>query len=178
MSSYQRLVITTPESAVQFKSIVKLAESKEGAQDLINYLEGCLSGAKACSIEAKVGAVHASLAGTFTDVPSADETITINGVAFTCKDSGATGDQFNKGASVTAAAANLAAAINASTTAGIAGVVTATSALGVITITADAPGLCGNYVVADGLSNFTWAGSATRMTGGSDGTTYTVALGN
>lgn len=57
----------------------------------------------------------------------ATNVITINGVTFTCVASGATGNQFNVGGSDTLSATAAAAAINASTTAGIAGVVTAKS---------------------------------------------------
>lgn len=47
--------------------------------------------------------------------------VTINGHDFTAVASGASGDQFNVGVSDTATAANAAAAINASTTSGVAG---------------------------------------------------------
>jgi hypothetical protein len=57
----------------------------------------------------------------------ATNAITINGVVFLCVASGATGNQFNVGGTDTISATNLAAVINASVTAGIAGMVTATS---------------------------------------------------
>lgn len=58
----------------------------------------------------------ATLVVTFTGQPAADEAITIGGVTFTAKASGATGNQFNIGASAAATATNLRNAINASTT--------------------------------------------------------------
>jgi len=92
---------------------------------------------------------------TFTGNPSNDETCTINGVVFTAKTSGATGNQFNIGASVTAHAANLAAAVNASTTAGIKDVISATSSLGVVTLTSKVAGESGIYGLSETLSNAT-----------------------
>lgn len=178
MSSYHRLVITTPEAKAQFQSIVPLPDSKQGAVNLANYINSLAGGARAASLEFKVGAVRASLAGTFTGAPTADETVTINGVAFTAKASGATGNQFNIGGTVTATAAALAAAINGSSTAGIVGVVSASSSAGVVTVTCIVPGLVGNaIVVAESMSNFAWAGAATKLAGGTDGTATTLSLG-
>lgn len=178
MSSYHRLVITTPEAKAQFQSLVPLPDSKQGAINLANYINSLAGGVKSASLEFKVGAVKASLVGTFTGAPTADETITINGVAFTAKDSGATGDQFNIGANVTATAAALVAAINASSTAGIVGVVTASNVAGAVTVTCVVPGLVGNaIVVAESMSNFAWAGAATKLASGTDGTATTLSLG-
>lgn len=108
-------------------------------------------------------AVPASGTFTFASIV-ATNTMTINGVVFTCVASGATGNQFNVGASDTAAAANAAAAINASVTTLIAGYVTATSALGVVTVTSVSRGKAGNQVTIVGGSNVTASGA--RLTGG------------
>lgn len=122
-------------------------------------------------------AVSASTTGTFTGAPSADETITVNGVAFTAKSSGATGNQFNIGSSVTATAANLAAAINASTTAKIIGTVGASSALGVVTFYSIVPGSVGlNIPITEALSNFTLA-DTTFSTGGTQSHNATISAG-
>lgn len=150
----------------------------EVIHEFINVLEGLAVGAYNGALNVKIGAVPASLSGTFTGDPAADETVTINGVTFTAKASGATGNQFNIGASVTAHAANLAAAINASATAGIADVIRASSELGVITLTSKQAGKIGNaVVVADALANFTWAGSATKLAGGTQDTNKTYQFG-
>ena len=122
-------------------------------------------------------AVSASTTGTFTGSPSNNETITVNGVVFTAKTSGATGNQFNIGSSVTANAANLAAAINASTTAGIINTVGATSALGVVTFFSIIPGSVGlNIPITEALSNFTVA-AATFSTGGTQAHNAVLSAG-
>lgn len=112
--------------------------------------------------------VQASGTFTFSAQASADDTILINGVTFTCVASGATGNQWNAGASATATATNLAAAINASVTSLVSGYVTASSALGVVTVTSVFYGLSGNMTTiaegVDGGSVITVSGA--RLTGG------------
>ena len=122
-------------------------------------------------------AVSASTTGTFTGSPSNNETITINGVVFTAKTSGATGNQFNIGSSVTANAANLVAAINASTTAGIVGTVSASNVAGVVTFSSVVPGSVGlNIPITEALSNFTLA-ATTFTTGGTQSHNSTISAG-
>lgn len=60
-------------------------------------------------------AAMATLVLALTGQPTAGQAITVAGVTFTAVASGATGNQFNIGASAAATATNLAAAINAST---------------------------------------------------------------
>ena len=72
---------------------------------------------------------------TCTGTPVADETITINGVVFTAKASGTVANTFVLSATASVNATNLASAINASTSDGIAKTVIATSLAGVVTIT-------------------------------------------
>lgn len=57
----------------------------------------------------------ASLAGTFTGDPTANDTITVADTAFTAKDSGATGNQFNIGLQLAESMANTTAARTNST---------------------------------------------------------------
>lgn len=122
-------------------------------------------------------AVSASTTGTFTGAPSAAETITVNGVAFTARASGAVANEFNIGSSVTATAAALAASINASTTAGIINTVGASSALGVVTFFAIVPGSTGlNTPITEALSNFTLA-AATFSTGGTQSHNAVLSAG-
>lgn len=91
---------------------------------------------------------------TFADVGDADDTVTIGGQVYTLKASPANPYEVDIGASVTETASNLAAAINAGAGAGTAygtgtvvnSDVTATSALGVVTITARISGTAGNSV--------------------------------
>lgn len=74
----------------------------------------------------------------------ATDTVTIAGVVLTCVASGATGAQFNVGGTDTLTAVALAAKINAYTPTNQ--IVSATSALGVVTLTCLVPGTIGNLV--------------------------------
>lgn len=105
--------------------------------------------------------------GTYTLSSSSGVlTATINGVAL------ATG---SLAGTDTENAVVLAALINASTNALVSGLVTASSALGVVTVTAALPGKAGNAVtiVAAGTGN---TASGARLTGGTDGTAQVTAV--
>ncbi len=107
---------------------------------------------------ARVAPVYAS--GTITlSSASGTLTATINGVSVTS--SGAGTD--------TADAVAMAVAINASADALISGLVTATSALGVVTITAVNPGKSGNAITTAGSGTGVTADQA-RLVGGTNGT--------
>jgi hypothetical protein len=95
---------------------------------------------------ASVDPVHASGSITITYANlAADDLVTVGGVTFTCVASGANGTtQFNKVTDATATAASLVTAINANTT--VKQYVTASSALGVVSIIANTPGAIGNLV--------------------------------
>lgn len=145
---------------------------------LMNLMNGIQGGVYNAVLNEKLGAVQASITGTFTDNPLNTETIVINGVTFTAVTSGATGDQWNivQGGSAAADAAGnasgLAAAINASTTAGVLDVVFASSALGVVTFTSKQAGKAGNAIIlSEALTAFTLA--ATRLAGGTQSTNRT-----
>lgn len=100
------------------------------------------------------GGVSAAGTVTFTGRPVADEVLTICNTTLTAKDSGANGTtQFNTDASVVATTAtNLAACINANTT--LNKQVSATSSLGVVTITALIPGVVGNgFDLTESMTN-------------------------
>lgn len=150
------------------------AIKENSMNNLVNLMSGIQGGAYNAAMNVKLGAVQASLAGTFTGAPTAAETCTINGVAFTARASGAVANEFNIGGTVTITATNLAAAINASVTAGVVDVVFASSNAGVVTLYSKQAGKVGNaIVVADALSNFTWAGAATKLAGGTQSTNRT-----
>ncbi len=123
-------------------------------------------------------AVAASTTGTFTGDPTAADTITINGVVFTARASGAVANEFNFVAGdVTTTAANLAAAINASVTARIIGTVGASSALGVVTFFSLIPGSVGlTTTITESLGNFTLA-ATTFSTGGTQAHSTTLSAG-
>lgn len=92
----------------------------------------------------------------FSAQPAVDSTVTINGVAFTFKASGATGNQVNLGADPAATIAALVTKLNATADANVAAA-TYTGAANTLTITHDTPNATGN--------GFTLAASA-----GSNGT--------
>lgn len=111
----------------------------------------------------------AAASGTVTCASAlAADTVTINGVVFTAVASGATGNQFNVGGTDTAAATSLAAAINGSATALIQNTVSATSALGVVTISAKVPGVAGNAYTLASSNGSRLAVSGARLTGGTN----------
>lgn len=103
---------------------------------------------------------------TFSSIANND-TITVCGVVFTCKTSGASGAaQFNIGASTdTSAAVNAAAKINAHTT--LTYMVTAAAASGVITITCVRKGLIGNFLTTAISAHGSVSGSG-LLTSGTD----------
>jgi hypothetical protein len=78
--------------------------------------------------------------------PAVGNKVTINSVDFTAVASGATGNQWVVGTSDTVSATNLAAAINASVSVGVANVVTAESKKGRVSIIADTAGTAGNSI--------------------------------
>lgn len=117
----------------------------------------------------KVGAVQATGTLTVASTGSANgNQMSICNVLFTAVTSGATGNQFNISTTPATQAANMAAAFNAS--ANLAGKVTASSNLGVVTFTAVTPGLMGNGLNLDegSLANVT----KSAFSGGTDGTAY------
>lgn len=106
--------------------------------------------------------------GTITLASAANNgTVVIGGVTLTGKTSGPTGNQFLVGVSDTADAAALAALINSSTTAGLNGSVTATSALGVVTVTASQAGVIGNAITTT-VSGSGYTAGAARLASGAE----------
>lgn len=158
------------------------APKHETTQRLINFIEGLGSGSElgpvgaAPTIAISIHELATPASGTLTFVSAvATNTFVINGVTFTGIASGATGNQFNIGVSDTATAANAAAAINASVTALIPGYVTATSALGVVTVSNVFRGISGNQTTLVGSTNITASGA--RLTGGAvDPTAKTLSF--
>ena len=131
----------------------------ENLENLSAYLAALSGGSQSMDSALLVIANPAIATVTFTGAPTAAQTCSINNVVFTARASGATGNEFNIGASVTESAANLAAAINASSSAKLLNSVRASSAAGVVTITASIPGLAGlgYHVSAGNLANTTAA---------------------
>lgn len=128
-----------------------------GAQNALNlirnHLAGGLNGAQGLSAFTwRDTAVAAT--GTITLASCAAGTvILVNGVPFTAKGSAATtgNNEFDVSGADSADATALAAAINASATAGVAGVLTASANSATVTVTSSLPGLAGNAIKIENL---------------------------
>lgn len=151
---------------------------------LTNFLTGLATGTEGAmsttvppTIAFSVQENMVQASATLTCVSAiATDTVVINGVSFAGVASGATGNQWNVGGTDTLTAAAIAAAINASVTALIAGYVTATSALGVVTVTSSLYGLGGNQVTIS-TTGGTITASSTRLVGGAvDATAQTLTF--
>jgi hypothetical protein len=173
MSSLQRLVITSTGTKADFQSNCNLAPGQLPAlNNFIDYLGGIAGGSiQGASLAFNVGALKASGTITVATGGSANnETMTICGVTFTAKTSGATGNQFNISAVAATQAANMVTAINAATS--LAGIVTATNLLGVVTLSAVVPGTIGNGLV---MANVNLANTTVvSFASGTDGTAYSI----
>lgn len=133
------------------------ADAFDAIRNIAKFIEDQVTG-RGINVTIWTAAVAASGTGTFTGAATADQTMTIAGVTFTAKASpDENANQYLVSADVSLAAASLARAINASDE--LNGVVSATSNLGVVTITSDVPGLIGNGIATVDVdtSNFTFA---------------------
>jgi phage tail sheath gpL-like len=181
MPNYSTITITHNEGSVEISRYIQPSTTNKflEIEKLINYFEALSGGVRLATI--KVGAIAVKATGTitFSAAGAANDTILVNGVTFTARASGATGNQWNVGASATASAAALAAAINASSTALVQNYVVASAASGVVTITAYDPGKTGNCItIAEGVdSTSAMTVSGARLTGGSNGTEASYSYG-
>ena len=163
---------------VEYDRADDLQFSGTGRHYVLNRLSAFLQAVNAGAYPAsavlrETGAVKAS--GTFTlATVIATDAVSINGVTFTAVASGATGDQFNVGASDALTAANLAAAINASATELVSEHVTASAADEVVTVTAKFAGHAGNAITI-ASADATITASGARLEGG-DGTQTSLSL--
>jgi len=178
------IVITHSESDTDIKRLLPSSNTMStsdmsSSNKIIDYLTAAAGGVRKASIEVDTAAAQASGTITFTGTGAANDTILINGVTFTAKASGASGNEWNVGASATLSAAALAAAINASATALVSGLVSAAAVSGVVTISALRYGVDGNAMtIAEGVdSGNAMAVSGARLTGGSKGTVTTLKFG-
>lgn len=110
---------------------------------------------------------------TFGSAGNATDTIVINGHTITQVASGATGPQINIGADATATALNLKNYLNQASVQALTGV-SATSAAGVVTLTALVGGTAGNSITTTETGSTVTASGAT-LTGGA--TTQTATYG-
>lgn len=178
MSSFMRIVVETEEPSATIVDQLRL-DAKDPRKGLVTLARLIEKGGAGFGIKLHVApnCVRASLVGTFTGDPTAADTITINGVAFTARASGAVANEFN--ITTGANAAPLAAAINASTSNKIKNLIKAeVVSAQVIKIWSLVPGQIGNlFTVSDSLGNFTLAGGATALSGGTEDTDTQLAVG-
>lgn len=151
----------------------------ESLNRLIVFLEGAMGGAQNASIDAySSAAAPVAATGTFTLASAADtNTLIIGGVTMTAKTSPSGTAQFLRGVSDTADAAAAVVKINAHPVLKLS--FTATSALGVVTITCNEKGVLGNQVLTTATGNITAGAGA--LAGGTGGvaaapTTYRMGL--
>lgn len=174
MSSKNSFTWNTPDSAADVTDrILPTASDPSNSLDrMAKYVDGMAMGVLGYTNAAfKIGIVNATATLTMTGAATALQTLSVANVTFTAETSGATGNQYNLNATPTTQAANIAAAINGSTN--LANLVTATSALGVVTISAFTGGVEGNglQISAGNTSNMT----AAAFSGGSNGTKTVLA---
>jgi len=169
------LTCTVQDSAQAVKDTLGLTRGSPALllTTLAQYFQDMSSGITACSILAQQTAVAATGTVTFSSIAAAD-TVTIGGTVFTGSDTPSGTSQFLTGSTDTASAASLAVAINANTTTNK--YLSATSALGVVTITCLIPGVIGNSISLAISAHGSVSGSG-RMTSGSNDTNVTISHG-
>lgn len=176
--SFVKVLLSLPDSSqtVTDLLLVDATNNVYSENGLVNLISNMIDGQQVAYAKVSTNPVQASGTGTFTGAATADQTMTICGATFTAKASpDESANEYLVSATVALEAASLARAINASTD--LTGLVTATSSLGVVTITAVQPGITGNFLptVDVDTSNFTFAQAL--LTGGTDGTQAAVNYG-
>lgn len=177
MSSTFTLTVNTSDNANDTSGLVPVALTSPELyiKKIWKYFLGISNGTRWAGITVTNNAVAAAGTITFSSIADGD-TATVNGRVYTAKTSGATGlQQFNIGASDTAAATNFAAKLNADTSTLVAGVVSGAAVGAVTTVTSIIPGNIGNLstlaISAHGSV------SAATLVGGTQGTSGTVHQG-
>lgn len=141
----------------------------EGLQGLRNLLDAAASSHEPLECDVQHDSSNpVAASGTITLASCATDTVTIGGVTFTGSSTPTGDEQFETDGTDTADAAALAAKINAHPT--LSKVVSATSALGVVTVTCLVKGVVGNFItLSETGSTITVSGAA--LTGGTGGAT-------
>lgn len=154
---------------------------QEGMRGLTQLLEACRGGYSHASVDVQYStSAPVAASGTLTLVSAvATDAITIGTTTFTATSTPSLSTDWEiDGADDTADAASLAAAINAHTT--VSQIVTATSALGVVTITAKQKGVVGNFIPmtsADATITASGTGFLAGGTGGAASAAVTYSMG-
>lgn len=177
MSAFQMLILESRHSGDDVANLILPHSSDVAAtiQRTARYIAGYGNGAYRGEFLLRTAAVKATATLTFTGQPSDTQTFVLCGTTFTARASGASGNEFNIGATVALTIANLVAAVNASATAKVtASVLAIATSATVATFQAIDPGAAGNgYVLTESLDNCTRVDFA----GGSDGTETTLSAG-
>lgn len=168
--------------ANSLSALIDQGDQYQVANSLANLLMGLAGGAYAASMDLQLSEGNAAASSgtvTFSGVGAANDTILINGVTLTAVAGAPGANQWQVGGTATASALNLKNAINASASALISQHVSATSALGVVTISAKNKGASGNAItLAEGVdANNHMAESGARLSGGSDATANVFHFG-
>lgn len=160
-------------SATTFGDLYELGVGKfEGLKGLETCFQSIAGGSNSGSVEANVGAALSDgYVRVATGGSSAAQTFSVGNVTFTAVASSPSTNQFVVSATAATQAENMKNAINAATA--LSGVVVATRSGGDVIVTAVVPGAGGNAIQlsAGNLSNVTLPKA---MSGGSDGTTYSL----
>lgn len=174
MSTVSTLSITinTPRTVAQLQQFIRdPSNNHEECKGLEHLFRRLGAGLESASFAVQTSAnPPAAATGTVTLTNAsivANDTLTIAGVAFTAKASGATGAQFNIGGTATITAANIVAAVNASAAANV--LVVASSVAGVVTVTSLAQGAVGNFVPMATSNGTGFVLSAATLAGGTGG---------
>ncbi len=179
------LAIQTGRSTAQLGLSFETAAGPHSlAQRIQNYVSSVQTGTElaggaglppSIAISIKENAVRAS--ATLTCVTVVDtNTVVINGVTFTAVSAAPSTNEFVRATSNTTTATNLAAAINASVTALVSGYVTASSALGVVTVYSTNYGIYGNQVTLSAGGGTITASSTRLVSGAADATAQTISF--
>ena len=173
--SFLKLLMAVPDSAVTMKSLLQLnvAGNHFDVEGLDKVIGDMIDGAQASFTKLSTGAIQATGDVTFTGLPIATEAVVIANFTYTAVAGAPASEfEFQIGADATETATNLTAALNAS--ASLSGIVQATSALGVVTLSAVQPGKSGNgFQFSETLTNAT----ITAFANGSDGDQVAVNFG-
>jgi hypothetical protein len=174
--SFVRLLMAVPDSAETMKNELQIntAANQFDVEHLDKLIGDMIDGAQLSYTKLSTGSVQSTATITSTGAAVNNETMLLANVTLTAKTSGAVAanGEFNLSATPTTQAANIAAAINA--VAGLSSICQATSALGVVTVTAVWPGKAGNGLqISESLTNVT----VTAFASGSDGSQVAVNFG-
>lgn len=175
--SFVNILLAVPDSSTTMNSMylnIPAALNQFSGLGLVNLLSDMVDGAQISYTTVSNGMVQASATITSTGSAVNNETMSLANVTLTAKTSGAVAanGEFNISATPTLQAASIAAAINA--VPGLSGLVTATAALGVVTVTTVKPGKAGNGLqMSESLTNVT----VTQFASGSDGSQVSANYG-